>query len=666
MSVPSKFRARRTARSTVAAGLLAIVLPFGHAAHGAVSASVSVTQQGFTIVGDASWRVVVDLGGASEENLNLDFVSYRRVDTRQQLADVIAGKLPQELDRVRYPVDKLTRNDAGRVIVSVPTVSNSSQPENLLFGTSGVYPVAVRLLAGENPLGQTVTLVHHVDSEDALGAMSDGPLRVMPVVTLGAAPARTSNGKNAPSPQFRNDVSAFIDTYDNQTGGAFVSLQGDQTEVAEPGLIASLKAQSSRHSFAATPFVPLSPSALTTIGKGELYSSQLRSGEDAVATAIGTSPDRAVIVSNDKLTADGARVLRDMGARGVILTPNAVDVSGLRGRLDSALTYRSRAADGSILLIHSIDDTYAKTFADESTPPLSRAVRIAAGLILQRSSLLGMGKDLALVSVALGTRDARPANTAVMKQLFRFIASSSFLSLEAAPLPTDVETSGDLVQLSPAADSSLEPLRPVLDTLSPIVTSTSSMLIDTDPRRNEWPALLTTMLSSRATTALRSAIETNLLSTTKAVRGALHLPIAANFTLSGRKSELRLQVRNDSSSALRAVVRFESAKLKFPKSRQTLEVPADGSAEVVVPVEARSNGRFPVSVTLLTPKNDIALGEPMTITAKVSALAGLGQVVTATALLILLTWWAHNWRSKRRRMIDEAVAHSGHPSRRDA
>jgi hypothetical protein len=277
-----------------------------------------------------------------------------------------------------------------------------------------------------------------------------------------------------------------------------------------------------------------------------------------------------------------------------------------------------------------------------------------------------MGKDLALVSVALGTRDARPANPAVMKQLFRFIQSSSFLSLDAAPRPAGVETTGDLVELSPAADSSLEPVRSTIDALSPVVSSTSSMLVDTDPRRTEWPALLTTMLSTRATDTLRSAIEANLRSSTKAVRGALHLPIAANFTLSGRKSELRLQVRNDSSSALRVVVRFESAKLKFPKSRQTLEVPADGSAEVVVPVEARSNGRFPVSVALLTPKNEVALGEPMTITAKVSALAGLGQVVTATALLVLLTWWAHNWRSKRRRMIDEAVAHSEHPSRRDA
>jgi hypothetical protein len=94
-----------------------------------------------------------------------------------------------------------------------------------------------------------------------------------------------------------------------------------------------------------------------------------------------------------------------------------------------------------------------------------------------------------------------------------------------------------------------------------------------------------------------------------------------------------------------------------------VEVPPNASAEVVVEVEARSNGRFPVSVQLLTPRGDLALSEPMTITANVSAIAGLGQVVTATALLVLLTWWAHNWRTKRRRALEAALAGVEHPSR---
>jgi hypothetical protein len=42
------------------------------------------------------------------------------------------------------------------------------------------------------------------------------------------------------------------------------------------------------------------------------------------------------------------------------------------------------------------------------------------------------------------------------------------------------------------------------------------------------------------------------------------------------------------------------------------------------------------------------------ITARVSALAGLGLVVSFTAVLVLLTWWVHNWRSKRRQALVEA------------
>ena len=191
---------------------------------------------------------------------------------------------------------------------------------------------------------------------------------------------------------------------------------------------------------------------------------------------------------------------------------------------------------------------------------------------------------------------------------------------------------------------------------------TMSMLRDDAPRREIWPALLTTLLSSRADDALRSRTADKVRSATKTVLGSLSLPTTSRFTLSSRKSELRLQVRNAGDTPLRAIVRFRSAKLKFSQPRQVIEVPAGASSEVMVEVEARSNGSFPVTVQLLTPRGDVPLGDEATITANVSALAGLGQVVTVTFLLVLLTWWAHNWRTKRRRAI-ESAAKGEHPSR---
>jgi hypothetical protein len=147
----------------------------------AATANVTVVQQGFIVVGDASWRVVVDIEGADSDKLNIDVVSHRRVDTRAELADALAGRLPEQLDRLRFSLADVPRNDAGRRILNVPTVANTSAPENLLFGSTGVYPVVIELRAGEGLLGSTTTFIHRLDTDDAVSAGIDGALRVMNV-----------------------------------------------------------------------------------------------------------------------------------------------------------------------------------------------------------------------------------------------------------------------------------------------------------------------------------------------------------------------------------------------------------------------------------------------------------------------------------------------------
>lgn len=645
----------------IAAPTMLIVRTGGEAS--AATASLTIAQQAFTVIGDSAWRVVVAADGALSDKLNLDVISHRRVNNRAELAEVTGGRLPETLDRLRFSVENLPRNSAGRLVVSVPTATNSSAPEDLLFGSSGIYPITLELRAGEELLASTLTFVHRLESDDAVSATIEGTLQVMNVAALSSAPARTANGENVVSPQFSGQLADLIEAYGEETSGAFVSLQADQAAVAGATAFAALRNESSRHTFAASTFVPLNAGAMAAVGMGEAFASQMRAGEDAITAAIGVTPDRGVIVIDDRLNAAGAVLLRDVGVRGALLTPRAVDASGFRGLVDSALTYRARASDGSTLLVQSIDPVYAAQLADSTQSTVARAVTVTAGLVLQRDSLLGMGKDLDLVMVALGTDDGRPADPTVLQQLFRFVGSSPALKIAAQPRPAATETTGDVLDLSRGTDTSLERTKAFVDELTPRVNNTISMLGDGDPRRADWPAMLTTMLSSRSDPVLNAALEKNLRTATKTVLGSLGLPAAANFTLSSRKAELRLQVRNTSDTTLRAVVRFRSAKLKFDQPRQVLEVPANASAEVVMAVEARTSGRFPVTVQLLTPRGDLSLGEPVTITANVSAIAGLGQVVTATALLVLLTWWAHNWRSRRRRALEAALATANHPSR---
>jgi hypothetical protein len=81
-------------------------------------------------------------------------------------------------------------------------------------------------------------------------------------------------------------------------------------------------------------------------------------------------------------------------------------------------------------------------------------------------------------------------------------------------------------------------------------------------------------------------------------------------------------------------------------------------------VLVRSNGTFPVTIDLLTPAGDLAIADPLVLTARVNALTGIGQVLTGGALLVLATWWLSHFRARRRRGLDTAIdgIRDTHPS----
>jgi hypothetical protein len=120
------------------------------------------------------------------------------------------------------------------------------------------------------------------------------------------------------------------------------------------------------------------------------------------------------------------------------------------------------------------------------------------------------------------------------------------------------------------------------------------------------------------------------------------------FTLGSKLSDLRLQVRNESTVSLSVKVELASAKLQFPQGPQIVTIAPNSALDVVVPVQARANGSFPLNVILTTPDGLTQVGQPTRLTARVSALAGLGQVATGAAILILMSWWIAHWRARKR------------------
>ena len=148
-----------------------------------------------------------------------------------------------------------------------------------------------------------------------------------------------------------------------------------------------------------------------------------------------------------------------------------------------------------------------------------------------------------------------------------------------------------------------------------------------------------------------------------AVRSAVELPDGFAFNLTGRTSLVRITLRNTGDTPLTVVVRLTSPKLRFPDGDQTVELPAGERAEIKVRIEARTNGKHPVTLEVLTPEGNVRLGNPVPLTARVTALSGLGPFVTGAALLVVLTWWVRHVRQNRRTAAAGTAANR-HPAAR--
>jgi len=93
---------------------------------------------------------------------------------------------------------------------------------------------------------------------------------------------------------------------------------------------------------------------------------------------------------------------------------------------------------------------------------------------------------------------------------------------------------------------------------------------------------------------------------------------------------------------------MSSPKLQFPGGAKVVTLRARSTTDIVIPVRTRTNGRFPVLVSVTTPEGDYAVIAPTTFSARVTAIAGLGQLVMISFVLIVLAWWWASWRKSRR------------------
>lgn len=606
--------------------------------------------------------------------------SYRPVRSREAVRDAMNGDLPSVVDTVLFSARDVPRDGSGYLDIEVAIEIGVRTRENLQMSATGVHPVSIGIVIDKRVVDQMITFVERLP-EQTSAPSSEGILQVGLVSGFAGPLTLQPDGStvvDATALERTERMVTAIEDLDMVPLSVLarpewinaIERLGDESA----DLLSRIDALQSVQMLSA-PYVDADPDDLVSQNAASVFLEQSRRGEDVLHGAIpSVATERDTFLATTGLSAGSVTLLRDMGFRSVVLTPRAQaqTAEGAPFLADPSLLIRLGFPGGS-LDAGLVDPMLSRTMtkgsqvgADAylSAQHLFAELRVLHGELLDDETTEGR-------TVLVTTDDGSAPSAEFLTALVSSMATEPdivLVTLDEAVRSTDLNaTDNGPVVLELPPTTAVEPgpgsLTTVDARLRSRIDSFVGMLPSGDVRVEMWRRVLEVLPDSSLTDERRDAYAATVESETNALADSITLPSSTTFTLGGRDSSIRVTLRNDNESDLRVNIRLSSSKLRFGSQNDAVVLPAGTTTSVEVPVQARSNGRFPVVLQLFTPDGVQALGAPVTFTARVNALAGLGQLVTGIALLLLISWWVHHLRRERRRRAAEVDSTATrHPS----
>ena len=548
------------------------------------------------------------------------------------------------VDQVDSQIRDLERTEAGDF---VSLFASTGRLNALNLERDGIYPVVLSVLQKNVVVARLNTFVNYVDPRSKVEQL---PISV--VADINTPLALQPDGSIQIGEGVRTQVSNLIAVL--SVGAAPISLHispelleglGRSSNPVDNALLAQLEPLLAVHETLTNTFVSFDPSSASrSLLKAE-FAEQLDRGRAVLDLHNGeTAVSEKVWFGRSLVDDDGMKLLREFGVESVVFPPQT---AASIGSLDSYIKpYKSGV--GNSLAIRVSDPGFAKTLSGLYRNPVQQSFALAAEIVAQQQEIvLAGGKPSERQLLLSSTSGALPDRTIMVPLLLALDRAPqlNMVGLAAASL-ADESTTAVVLPRTTRVDLALH--QEVITKLRSEVGSTSTMLPLDALQLLLWNAsLLATSADTLDADGFASYVK-GLRGQLRALRAMVSVPDSLTFTLGSKLSDLRLQVRNESTVALSVKVELASAKLQFPQGPQIITIAPNSAIDVVVPVQARANGSFPLNVILTTPDGLTQVGKPTRLTARVSALAGLGQVATGAAILILLSWWIAHWRAGKR------------------
>jgi hypothetical protein len=629
-------------------------------------------------------------------SLTLEVTNYTPLDDPDDVARVVGSDVdPDVFGRIGDAVDGvavdarplMTRNDDGTVelALTIGTDVTPSVEDRLKLERPGLYPLRIELLLGDRNDDNVVATAGTIVQRVAGGVDADAgvpPPIDLSVITVTPDLSPSADSATAAATRTRLDDSIELAA----TTDAPVTLEVPPTLIADmaapPDGADRLATSLADDELVALPIVPLDVSSAVAAGRADAYTRLVRAGEDLLTEAVPTTPSRRDIwITADALSAGGAQHLRDLGTRFVVIPPEVYEATIDDELPPTDLFVAAELPDGGTLPFLVVDALSSQLSAeaadrilDEETATEWSVGTLAVMLVDQATDDADTRADsptagLARRSRVLTAPDLSSPDGRLVTALERLASTTPAVRFTAASALTgvtdvDVDADGDpvTVQLPDVAGPPLDARVELLDRTGLEILSAASMIPDDDPRIDDWSTRLDGLISTGYTDAEVDTAVTELAAEADALKQAVVLPEPFTFTLTGRSGTIEVRVGNTLDEPLNVVVGFDSSKVTFPEGDQLVTLRPLDETSVVVPVEAESNGTSSIRLTVATPVGE-QLGDPVTLTARVTALTGLGQVLTGGLVLVLLTWWFTHWRSRRRAELADDVRER-HPSSR--
>lgn len=614
-----------------------------------------------TIAGDA-----IGQAPCVTDSDEIRVVAHRPVVTREEAVAAVEEPGP-EIDKISYRLCDVARNPNGTIKLTVPTTIQAppdATVEVLRLPVAGVIPLTVELRRAGEIDGSFITFVDRLETGTDASTRVAERMQVAVALVVDGGPTLQPDGTTDITEADRTQLRNALDLL-GQIGESPITM-GIRPELVEGlsrsplpndgGLLDELRTALIGVDLLSLPYVAVDPSAAAASGLQQQFTGQLTLGENVLSQLIPEAVAlRLLWLFDEPVTAEGAEMLRTAGVRlGALLPPQGFSYA------PSDRQFEIDYGNGSgTLPATPVDESIAEALADPGADPTLTAYHLAAQVLLTRQMALDADQARAPMvdhNMILSTPTGRIGNVETTAKLIQLLGSTPQLSL----VPASQITSRSIPDAEgqpyreppPAADiPSLTMLGNELTTARTNVDAIASMLPEDDERPAAWRRGLDVAVSGALGGGRRSAYFDGVLSEIDAIRAAIVPPRSSRFTLGGRHSTIRLRLTNTGPVDLNVRVIISSEKLDIDAEDEDRIVPiaAGETLEVEVPVEARTNGAFPVDINIVTPDNEnVAVTDPIRVTARVNALTGLGQLATGAFVLVLLSWWVQHLRKRRR------------------